>query len=304
MKIKGILSGSPYPELDGSYEIPSTSGYASRIEFGGKGLFSGSSHKHSFDAKVYRESDSGNPLYTLSGNWDGVFRIHDVGKDQDIETVNIAAMPTTSIITDSIAEQDPWESRLAWRDVREALRSGNMQGAANAKSKLENGQRQMRKLDRDGKDWTRLFYEPGQEDKVAKSLGRQIGLTIDAKDTVAAWKFRRRDWEEGTFQKPFHGNLLPDNSHLGEKTHVSRLTGDKNNSNFVARSVSPDGSLPDGSGPRSDSGNHGNPGEGSSSERVTPATNEAETGIAGMSTQERSQVEDFLRDKHSSSRKP
>ena len=41
IKVKGILSGSPYPELNGNYRIVSTNGLTSEIDFSGRGFFSG-----------------------------------------------------------------------------------------------------------------------------------------------------------------------------------------------------------------------------------------------------------------------
>ncbi|KAK5269323.1 hypothetical protein LTR99_006757 [Exophiala xenobiotica] len=218
VKVKGILTGGPYPELQGTYHIPSTNGYMSTIEFGSKGLFSSSDKKHSFEAKVYREGEESRPLYTVSGNWDGVFVTHDVRKDVQVEKYDVQTARTTPLATDPIDEQDPWESRLAWRGVREALERGDMQGAADAKSKLENGQREMHSADEDGKNWNRLFYTAGQRDEIAETLARKIGQAFDPTDTIAAWTFRLREWQDGKFRKPYHSGLRPDNTRDGSAT--------------------------------------------------------------------------------------
>ncbi|KIX95576.1 uncharacterized protein Z520_08696 [Fonsecaea multimorphosa CBS 102226] len=228
IKVKGILTGTPYPELQGTHHIPSTSGYTSTIDFSGKGLFSGSDRKHSFEARVYRDDDGHDapPLYTVSGHWDAQFVIHDARRNLEIETFDVAAATTTPLVTEPLAEQDPWESRRAWRGVREALQRGDMQAAADAKAKVENGQREMRKTDNNGKHWQRLFFEPaGQTDEIAASLARKVGLTLRPEDTVAAWRFRRREWEEGLFRKPYHGDLMPDNSRA-RPTQGGRGDGD------------------------------------------------------------------------------
>merc|ERR1712093_255870 len=193
-------------------------GYMSTIEFGSKGLFSSSDKKHSFEAKVYREGEADRPLYTVSGNWDGVFVTHDVRKDLQIEKYDVQTAKTTPLTTDPIDDQDPWESRLAWRGVREALERGDMQGAADAKSKLENGQRELHGADEDGKQWNRWFYTAGQRDEIAEVLARKIGQTFDPADTVAAWTFRLREGQDGKFRKPYHGGLRPDNTKGGSET--------------------------------------------------------------------------------------
>ncbi|OQV08234.1 hypothetical protein CLAIMM_12540, partial [Cladophialophora immunda] len=229
IKIKGVLTGSPYPELQGTHHIPSTSGYTSIIEFSGKGLFSGSDRKHGFEASVYRNAGEGegggtaadDPIYTVSGHWDGQFVIRDARRQENVvelETFDVTTATTTPLVTDPVAEQDPWESRRAWRGVREALQRADMQAAADAKARVENGQREMRKADGEGRDWERLFFEPvARLDEVAASLAQKVGLALSPNpgDKAAAWRFRRRDWEGGRFRKPYHGDLMPDNSHAG-----------------------------------------------------------------------------------------
>lgn len=303
MKIKGILTGGPYPELQGTYKIPSTSGYTSSIDFEGKGLFGSASKKHKFEAKVYRNGQADNPLYTISGHWDSTFVIHDVGKAQDIEEFDVQTAKVTQLMTDPLSEQDPWESRLAWRDVREALQKGDMQGAADAKSKLENGQREMRKLDGDGKDWDRLFYGADEIDELAEQLAREVGQTMDPKETVAAWKFRIDDWNEGKFQRPYHGGIVPDNSH-GQVQRPKDMDGKHFQSNgqpventhqVFSRGV---GRPDDNESPTSGSHLAEAPPQGSS---LAPL--ESGDEIGGMGDEQRSQIEDFLRDRNSSSKR-
>ncbi|KIW67056.1 hypothetical protein PV04_06333 [Phialophora macrospora] len=219
IKIKGILTGSPYPELQGTHHIPSTSGYTSVIDFSGTGLFSSSDKRHSFEAKVYRdcEGDVIIPLYTISGHWDGAFTIHDCENDVDMETFDVMTAKTTPLTTESLAAQDPWESRRAWQAVRDALESGDMQGAADAKARIETGQREMRTSEAEtGKEWQRLFFYPSgpNNDEVAPKLASQVGRAFNPEDAVGPWKFRAREWSEGRFKKPYHGDLLPDNSHV------------------------------------------------------------------------------------------
>jgi hypothetical protein len=242
IKIKGILTGSPYPELQGTYYIPSTSGYMSSIDFSGKGLFSSTDKKHSFEAKLYRDGEEGNPSHTVSGNWDGQFTFHDCTKDVDVETFDLNTSKTTQLTTEPISEQDPWESRRAWHDVHEALTLGNMQGAADAKAKLESGQREMRATDDDGRGWERLFYEDGKTpDEVARTLTEKIGVTINAEETVGLWRFRRTEWEQLQFKKPYHGDMCPDNTHANvtaeEATAVSGVRGHEHANGIATEAV-------------------------------------------------------------------
>ncbi|KIW10603.1 hypothetical protein PV08_11567 [Exophiala spinifera] len=320
VKIKGILTGNPYPELQGTYHIPSTSGYMSTIEFGSRGIFSSSDKKHSFEAKVYREGDKEEkPLYRVTGHWDGVFVIHDVGRDVEVERFDVRTAHTTPLMTDPLEDQDPWESRVAWRGVRDALLKGDMQGAADAKSKLENGQREMHRTDEDGRHWTRLFYAAGKRDEVAEELGKKIGLAFDPAETVAAWKFRLEEWCEGRFKKPYHGGLRPDNTRSGESCEeavtdrgvangiVAGDAGEKTAHPIVEEQQSAD--------PLSTVNQDGDVKSNSRGDRpqessVVPSatlgqpgmrTGEIESGVAGMSVQEKNAVEDFLRKKYSAS---
>src|ERR1700712_1209244 len=65
-KIKGILSGTMYPEIDGTYHIISSSGFVTETRFFGKGFFSGK--RNSLEAIMYRRDDeSKKPLYVIRG---------------------------------------------------------------------------------------------------------------------------------------------------------------------------------------------------------------------------------------------
>ncbi|KAJ9612720.1 hypothetical protein H2204_014977 [Knufia peltigerae] len=319
VKVRGILTGNPYPELQGTYHIPCTSGYTSTIEFASKGLFSSSDKKHSFDAKVYREGDEEKkPLYSVTGHWDGEFLIRDVKRDVEVEKFDVRSAKTTPLVTEPLEDQDPWESRLAWRGVREALLRGDMQGAADAKSRLENGQREMQKVDEDGKHWKRLFYEAGQRDEVAEELGRKIGQTIDPADTVAAWKFRLEEWRDGRFNKPYHEGLRPDNtrsSRTGEGVTDRGLVNGIGAGAGEESKQSADDRRSNGPQQLATDQNRGinshvdeqqqessmDPSTITTTEPSNSDASQIESGVAGMSVQEKRAVEDLLRKKYSTS---
>ncbi|KAJ4390137.1 hypothetical protein N0V93_007611 [Gnomoniopsis smithogilvyi] len=218
VKVKGMLSGlsGTYPELDGTYTIPSTSGYYSVIQFSGKSLL-GSSTKHEFVAKVYApRKPEAEPLYTVKGHWHDAFTIYEGTDTSDSavgETLALKDLPTVplKLLESDIGSQDPWETRRAWKDVREALIKGDMSGSAKAKSVLEQGQREMRKdEERAGKQWQPLFFQRQTEDPVASSLYRSILKELKPEATVAIWKFDETLWKSGV-KRPFHDKLTPDN---------------------------------------------------------------------------------------------
>lgn len=223
VKVKGILSGlsGTYPELDGTYTISSTSGYYSVIEFSGK-TFLGSGAKNHFVAKVYAPGKSDqDPLYTVTGHWNDSFTVYrgsETSKSAAAETLVLKNLPTVplKLREQDPNAQDPWESRCAWRAVREALTRGDMSGTAKAKSVIEQGQRAMRKEEeRTGEKWVPLFFKPEKEDTVAASLHKSILKELKPEDTVAIWKFDKNLWQRGV-EKPFHGALTPDNKN-GQK---------------------------------------------------------------------------------------
>lgn len=314
VKIKGILTGSLYPELHGKYHIPSTSGHTSSIEFGGgggKGWFSGWEQKHIFEAKVYRDDEANNkPLYTVKGNWDGMFTIHNARKGVDVETFDVRTAKTTPLTIEPLTEQDPWESRVAWREVREALERGDMQGAADAKSKLERGQRAMRERDAEGRGWRSLFYESSDSnDTVAEHLAGKIGLSLNPAETLGAWKFRLKDWQDGKFKKPYHGDLRPDS------TLVSTDGGNKQSPDTYSnhKQANGTGSI-NGMAPPQPAATRTNSGTSTASKRPAPGkanvneaprlgnrggfnSNDGCLGAGGMTSTEEIQVESFLKDK-------
>ena len=58
VKVKGVVSGTPYPELVGTYSIPSSSGWVSEIKFEGKGLIMGGT-KNGVSGRVFGGSRRG-----------------------------------------------------------------------------------------------------------------------------------------------------------------------------------------------------------------------------------------------------
>lgn len=223
VKLKNIISGlsGAYPELDGSYTIPCTSGYYSVIEFSGKSLLS-SGTKNEFVAKLHAPGNPEDPLYTIAGHWNDSFTIYkgnDTSESAATETVVLKDLPTVplKLLEESLDAQDPWESRRAWRGVREALVRGDMSGTAKAKAVIEQGQRDMRKdEEKSGKTWDTLFFKPHKEDAVAASLYKSILKELNPEDTVALWKFDEDLWQEG-LKRPFHSALTPDNKNGTEE---------------------------------------------------------------------------------------
>ncbi|KAE9378557.1 oxysterol-binding protein [Stipitochalara longipes BDJ] len=210
--VKGFLSGHLYPEITGTYHIVSSTGFISEITFSGQGLFWGK--KNSFDAKLYRRDDpSKTALYHMWGQWSDKFTIKDMRTDNILEVVDTNA-PENDAATLSISkvdEQDPWESRRAWKHVIEALRSGNYGDAVTEKTKIENAQREMRSAEtKSGRIWKPLFFyslEGGSEHDTFHKLGAATGWKLWNQWTNGIWKADTDKLKR--LKKPFRDNITP-----------------------------------------------------------------------------------------------
>ncbi|OAG10239.1 uncharacterized protein CC84DRAFT_1202745 [Paraphaeosphaeria sporulosa] len=209
VKVKGLLSGTPYPELVSSYSIISSSGIVSEIKFEGKGLLGlGSGSKNGFEARTYRTAAPTDDLYTAKGSWNGQYSMHDARSGEEIEKFDVGAQNSVSITVAERSEQDPWESRRAWGGVIDALQKGDMKGTTDAKSIVEEGQRQMRRDENArGEQWKRLFFRRQDSDPIFEKLYTvdKQSFTVDSKGGI--WKI---DVDTiASLKKPYHGDLLP-----------------------------------------------------------------------------------------------
>lgn len=204
-----MLSGTPYPELNGTYHISSSSGFISEIDFTGKGMLGLKGTKHKFVASLYQTEDTRKePLYTVNGTWNDTFTIHDNTNHTDLETYNTNAIPSAPLIVPPLSEQDPWESRRAWAGVIDALNHGNMRQTSDEKGKVEQGQREMRKKEEaEGKKWQATFFTRTTQDPVFERLAAPIGVKLEADRTVGVWKFDHSKAKQA--KRPYHGDLTP-----------------------------------------------------------------------------------------------
>jgi len=213
VKVKGIISGMPYPELQGDYSLISSNGYISHVKFDGKGIF-GTGTKNGFSARLYHSDQREQDLYTLKGAWNGSSIIVDGESGAKIETFDVEKLQSVKIKALDLSQQDPWESRRAWGNVISALRRGDMRGTTNAKSRIEQGQREMRKEEETlGKPWRSLFFKTVRQDPVFEELSLHDpgSYTVDRKGGV--WKVDSEAIKNT--QKPYHGELLPTNGKAG-----------------------------------------------------------------------------------------
>jgi oxysterol-binding protein-related protein 9/10/11 len=208
VKAKGFLTGAPYPELNGSYHIISSTGYTSEIKFSESGVFSGARNR--FNATLYRtEDESKSPIYTASGQWSGKFVFYDSKKGVEIDSYDVEAARPAPISLPDLADQDAFESRKAWKDVIYALRKGDLQGTVNAKSKLENAQRALRRKEvAEGTKWEPLYFSKRRGDHTLfHKLAASQGIPLHADKTFGVWKFDREKARKA--KQPYRGMLTP-----------------------------------------------------------------------------------------------
>ncbi|KAF2829371.1 Oxysterol-binding protein [Ophiobolus disseminans] len=212
IKVKGIFGGVPYPELEGDYSLISSNGYISKIKFSGKSFF-GSGQKHKFEAKLYHSDRPDQILYTAGGAWNGKITFNDARSGKEIESFNAQKIESVKVQVADLAEQDPWESRNAWQEVVGALNNGNMRGVANAKSRLEDGQRHMREEEQaTGKQWQTVFFERKERDPIFDKLSALDPGSFIVDKAGGVWKANREAIQN--VRKPYHGDLLPNNERV------------------------------------------------------------------------------------------
>jgi len=161
------------------------------------------------DVALYKDGDKKYPLYTVSGQWNETLSFHEGDAAAEVESVDVSSLKSTPMIVEPLDKQDPWESRKAWAGVIDALNKGDMQKTVDEKSKVEQAQRQLRKLEESkGEEWEGLFFNRTAEDAIFARLAKDVEEELHVEKTRGVWKFDHEKWKGGV-DKPFHGDLRP-----------------------------------------------------------------------------------------------
>jgi hypothetical protein len=212
IRVKGLFSGTPYPELQGEYSLISSNGYISRLKFTGKSFF-GSGQKNGLEAKLYHVDQPNEILYTVKGAWNGQLTFHNARSGEEIDTFNVNNLKSANIQVEHLADQDPWESRKAWGEVISSLHQGDMRRVATAKSRIEGGQRLMRESEKAlGQQWQSVFFQKVEQDPVFDELSVFDPASFTVNKAGGFWKVDREAVK--TKKKPYHGDLLPTNEQI------------------------------------------------------------------------------------------
>ena len=194
LHIESLIYGTPFVELEKSTRIASSTGYIAKIDYSGKGWLSGK--KNTFTASLYKESEGEKkPLYTVDGQWSESFVIKNARTKEEVDRFVAQDIKTTPLRLAPIDEQDIFESRRAWRDVASAIERGDMDATSVHKSRIENAQRELRKVEKaEGREWERRFFKRvDTDDETIVRLEKMLQLygNLDTDKTNGIWRFDR-----------------------------------------------------------------------------------------------------------------
>lgn len=206
LHIEGLWGGAPFVELNGNTFITSSLGYTSKVDYSGRGWLSGK--KNSFSAVMYPVGKPKEELYRVDGQWTGEFSIKD-SKKNTVDSWNAKNNPTAKFLVAPIEQQDPLESRRAWRKVAEAQTKNDMNTLSAEKSMIENSQREVRKKEKaEGKEWQRVFFQRLDKDELFDKLAAKIGETADADKTGGVWRYDPSKAQEA--KPPYRPGIMPE----------------------------------------------------------------------------------------------
>ncbi|CAG8973712.1 hypothetical protein HYALB_00006983 [Hymenoscyphus albidus] len=189
--VEGLVTGAPSPELSGTSYLRSSSGYTTKIEYICRGWISGT--RNGFKATIFPDNKENEPIYIAEGIWSGTYTIKEVKTDTILETFDIDTIPKTPLSVAPLEHQNSMESRRAWRHVVDAINAGDIFAVGQAKSKIENEQRQMRRVEKaEGREFPRRYFTKVPGDPVADKLVNGLKNTsilgeADANQMVWVW---------------------------------------------------------------------------------------------------------------------
>ena len=195
LHIEGLIYGAPFVELNRSTFIQSSSGYTAKIDYSGKGWLSGK--KNSFTATLYPDGLEREPLYTVDGQWSEAFTIKGAKTKKELDSHNAKVTQTTPLIVAPLEQQDPLESRRAWRQVAVSIEKGDLDTTSVEKSKIENQQRELRRQEQaEGREWERRYFSHVPDDSVLELLGSKIGERAEIDKTGGVWRWDAKKAEK------------------------------------------------------------------------------------------------------------
>ena len=188
LHIEGLITGSPYVELNRCSYIQSSTGYTAKIDYSGKGWVSGK--KNTFSAVLFPTGREKETLYTADGQWNEDFTIKDAKTKAVIDKYSPKATKTSPLIVPDLDQQDELESRRAWKKVADAILKGDTDTAGYEKSIIENKQRELRKKEKEeSREWERRYFTRTSKYPTFEKLAAKIGEQTNASQTDGVWVF-------------------------------------------------------------------------------------------------------------------
>lgn len=144
----GFIAGRQRLEFNGvsSFACEKT-GLGAEIEYKAKGAMTYRAEMNGIVGRIF-ELSSGKTLYNISGNWDKIVTLTDINTQKEtvlfdyeavmMEKSMLAVLPPDNELEDCF-------STVIWKDCSKAIRDGQTVEANNAKRKVEEHQRRLRK---------------------------------------------------------------------------------------------------------------------------------------------------------------
>lgn len=206
LHIEGLITGSPFVELNRSTMIQSSTGYTAKIDYSGRGWVSGK--KNSFTATMYLEGKEKDTLYSVEGQWTGEFTIKDAKTKKVIDTWKANEHARTPLQVAPPDQQDELESRRAWKRVADNIAKGDMNVVAAEKTQIENTQRELRKKEKaENREWDRIFFSRLNKSDVFEKLARKIGESLEPEKTNGLWRFDEQ--KAANAKQPYREGTMP-----------------------------------------------------------------------------------------------
>ncbi|ORY80471.1 hypothetical protein BCR37DRAFT_381143 [Protomyces lactucae-debilis] len=175
MYARGILFGKMRMELgDHSTVRCEQTGLVAEIEFKTKGFISG---KYDTVSGIIRNEKTGDKLFEIEGKWCEKMTIKDLHTKKTETFFDATGAQETPISAKATDKMNPVESRRLWHETIEAVKARDQVRATNAKSVIEDAQRDKAKARADaGEEWHPQFFDKtGPEDYVFKGSQGKTG---------------------------------------------------------------------------------------------------------------------------------
>lgn len=156
------ILGVPWVELGGPVQIAcEQTGYKANVEFLTKPFYGGK--KNRITAELFKPD--GSSLMSIDGEWNGCMMAKDAKTGEKKMFVDTTDLPVISKHVRPIASQEEFESRNVWKEVTRALKKRDVSRATEAKSRVEQRQRDLL-LDRTERQisWDTRYFKPAADD--------------------------------------------------------------------------------------------------------------------------------------------